>query len=172
MKQQCDKANSLAKTKLKFFSEYGYIEVDKEEYEDKSRQQVNFTRQINKLEGTISRSTLCEHITVNLKTLYGSRQTFSFEVGVNDKISVLIDKLIIAEFKLNDKVKWNASYQYRIISTNGVIKEINPALTFVEEEIKSNYTLIIATPYKIYFSETMKHQGIFVRKVILFFICW
>lgn len=151
------------KAKLTLFSEYGYIEVEKEEYEDKANQQLKFNKSNKNIEGRISRSTVTESIVVNLKTLYGNRRVYSFDVSIKDKIKVVIDRVVEEELKNNDKIKWNINYQYRLISTNGIIKEINPELSFAEEDIKNNFTIILATPNKLYFSETMKHQGIYVR---------
>jgi hypothetical protein len=167
MKNSCN-PESKAKTKLTLFSEYGYIEVEKDEFDDKSKQQIKFNKVSQGMEGKVSRSTLTETITVHLKTLYGTRRIFTFEVVVKDKISVLIDRLVEDELKLNEKVKWNINYQYRLISTNGIIKELNPALTFAEEEIKNDFTIILATPNKLYFSQTMKHQGIYVSMYLIY----
>lgn len=161
-KNSCGNPESKAKPKLTLFSEYGYIEVEKEEFDDKSKQQIKFKKANLGIEGRVGRSTLTETISVNLKTLYGNRRVFTLEVVIKEKISVLIERLVEEELKLNEKVKWNINYQYRLISTNGIIKELNPALTFAEEEIKNDFTIILATPNKLYFSQTMKHQGIYV----------
>ena len=148
--------------KLQLYSDLGYIEVDPVDFEDTSITHLCFEKKIHKIEGKISKKTLTETINVNLKTLYGNRKTYTFEVSIKSKISVLIDKLVEEESKIDEKQKWNPYFQYRLISTNGLIKELNPFLSFIEEEIKNNFTLILASPFKIYFSETMKHTGIYV----------
>lgn len=160
MKKQ---GETSGKAKLTLFSEYGYIEVEKDEYEDKANQHLKFNRASKGFEGRISRNNVTENIVVNLKTLYGNRRIYSFDVSIKDKIRVLIDRVVEEELKNNDKIKWSINYQYRLISTVGIIKEINPEQTFAEEEIKNNFTIILATPNKLYFSQTMKHQGIYVR---------
>jgi hypothetical protein len=160
-----NKGTSTKDNKVQVYSGIGYIHVDKAEYEDSSLNLVNFEKKKHQMEGRVSKSQLSEKIVVNLKTLYGSRRVFTFEVRVKDKLHTLIDLVIEEELKIGEKQKWNPNFQYRLISTNGLIKELNPMLTFADEEIKNNFTIILASPYKIYFSETMKHQGIQVRQL-------
>jgi hypothetical protein len=156
------KENKEKENKVQVYSGIGYIHVDKTEYEDSSINLVKFEKKKHLMEGRVSKSQLSEKIVVNLKTLYGSRKVYTFEVRVKDKLYTLIDLIIEEETKNGEKQKWNPNFQYRLISTNGLIKELNPMLTFAEEEIKNNFTIILASPYKIYFSESMKHQGIYV----------
>ena len=147
------------------YSDYGYINIDKQAYEDKNTHiafSKNDSKTSKKLEGKISKQSLVDKITINLKTLYGTRKTHTFLVNIRDKISSLIDRLVEEEFLSNEKTKWSSNYQYRIVSTNGLIKELNQSKTFIEEEIKNGFTLILAYPSKLLFSETMKHTGIYV----------
>lgn len=148
--------------KIQVYSDIGYIQIDKAEYQDSTLNLVNFEKKNHKMDGRVSKSHLTEKISVNLKTLYGSRKVYTFEVEIKSKISCLIDMLVEEELLNCEKQKWNPNYQYRLISTNGLIKELNPMLSFIDEEIKNNFTLILASPYKLFFSETMKHQGIYV----------
>lgn len=171
-KQQSSNNNkgiSNKDNKVQLYSGIGYIHVDKAEYEDSSLNLVNFEKKKHHMEGRLSKTQLSEKITVNLKTLYGSRKVYSFEVRVKDKLYTLIELLLEEELKNGEKQKWNSNFQYRLISTNGLIKEINPMLTFADEEIKHNFTLILASPYKIYFSESLKHQGIYVSIIYKIF---
>jgi hypothetical protein len=159
------KFSDPSKSKLLVYSELGYINIDKAEYEDKNSEElIKFEKSLNKnkLEGRLSKKQISEKITVNLKTLYGSRKVYNFEVPIKSKLNLLVDKLVEEETFNAEKIKWNPKFQYRLISTNGLIKELNPLLSFAEEEIKNNFTIILASPYKLYFSETMKHQGIYV----------
>jgi hypothetical protein len=147
-------------SKIRLFSDYGYVEVKKVDYEDKSNQHIHIEKSSIGLQGIISKQSLTETITVNLKTLYGSRKVYAFQVDVKDHIRILIDKLIEQEQKNEEKQKWSRQYQYRLISTNGIIKELDASLSFSEEEIKNNFTLILASPYAIFFSDKLKHTGI------------
>jgi len=160
------------KNKMEIYSDLGYINVDKAEYEDSNKDMIFFEKKNNKMEGRLSKSTLSEKITVNLKTLYGNRKVYSLTVFIKNKISILIDKLVEEEIITGEKQKWNPKYQYRLISTNGLIKELNPIMSFADEEIKNNYTIILASPYKTFFSEIMKHEGIFVSFMFLIKYSW
>lgn len=144
-----------------YYTDYGYIQVKKDD-KNKEGSMIKFEKKNNKIEGRISKNNLTDKITIHLKTLYGSRKTYTFEVSINSKLEKLIDMLIDQESHSSEKVKWNYSNQYRLISTNGLIKELNPLNRFVDEEIKNNSLLILASPYGVYFSDNMKHQGIYV----------
>src|SRR5690349_18109006 len=93
---------------LILFSDYGYIQVDKEEYNNKELLLVRISKisKIDKIDkndkkckkstltGTINKTNLKNELKVNLKTLYGERRMYNYTVGINDKISNLIDLLI------------------------------------------------------------------------------
>lgn len=155
-------SNDKIKNKVEFYSDLGYINVDKAEYEDFNKEMIYFEKKNYKMEGRLPKTCLSEKISVNIKTLYGNRKVYTFSVFIKNKISILIDKLVDEESICGEKQKWNPRYQYRLISTNGLIKELNPNFTFADEEIKNNYTIILASPYKIFFSDVMKHEGIYV----------
>lgn len=155
-----EKGNS--KPEKVVYSELGYIQVDKAEFENTDLSHIAFKKKKQNMEGRLSKQNLSEKIAVNLKTLYGKRKVYNFEVNIHDKLSCLVKLLIEEENITGEKIKWEENFQYRLISTNGLIKELNPCCTFAEEEIKNNFTLILASPYKVNFSETMKHQGICV----------
>lgn len=146
-------------TKKTIYSDYGYISINEKELSS-SEKMISFEKQNKSLIGRISKSSLKEVITVNLKTLYGLRKVYSFEVCISSKISVLVDKLIKEEETQAVEIKWKKGNQYRIISTNGIIKELNLMNTFIDEEIKNSFTLILASTHQILFSNTMKHVGI------------
>ena len=154
--------------KVKVYSEYGYIDVSNHDYCDEASNFVNFEKTKQGLHGRISKLSLSENITINLKTLYGSRKVYNFEVNINSRLNTLIDKLMKEEENNKEEQRWKPGYQYRLISTNGIIKEIDPSMTFYEEEIKNNFTLILASPYKIFFSDKMKHTGIQVSYLIIY----
>lgn len=160
-----DAGNMSQSDKLKLFSDYGYVDVNKQDYDDKALSLVHIEKPIIGLQGHISKQTLTQTIIVNLKTLYGSRKVYAFQVDIKSQIKTLIHKLIEEEEKSNETQKWSLSYQYRLISTNGLIKEIDPTLSFADEEIKNNFTLILASPYKIFFSDKMRHSGIQVSRL-------
>lgn len=160
---------------MTFFSEYGYVKVRREEYENKKNEFVHITNLRNDLIGTIKKSSLSNAIKVNLKTLYGERVLHSFNVNINEKLSVLVERLLIEAEKLKsdklyektekiekldrkDKKRWQKNYQYRIISSIGSIKELDTHKSFIELGIKDGQTLVLADPEKIYFSEY--HHGL------------
>lgn len=60
------------------------------------------------------------------------------------------------------KKKWDYHFQYRIISTNGGISELNTRKTFIDLNIKNNETLILLFPEKVCFSDILKGNMIFV----------
>ncbi len=122
----------------------------------------------NDLLGTIKKINLSNTIKINLKTLYGERILHSFNVNINEKLSVLVDRLLIEEEKLKVdkelKKRWQKNYQYRIISSIGSIKELLTNKTFIELGIKDGQTLILTDPEKIYFSEYHHGPGIVLEK--------
>lgn len=155
------KKEKLEDDSLTYYTDYGYVQVKKDD-KNKEGNMIKFEKKNNKIEGRISKQNLSEKITIHLKTLYGQRKTYTFEISINSKLERLIDMLVDQEAHTSEKVKWNYTNQYRLISSNGLIKELNPLNTFADEEIKDNSLLILASPYGVYFSDTMKHQGIYV----------
>lgn len=162
----CKEKNEKKPTSKNIYSNIGYINVDKEDLCNEELKQISFSKYNHNMEGTISKSSLSETIRVNMKTLYGNRTLFSFVVNIEDKISVLVSRLLEEEAHSDSEFKWSENLQYRLISTNGLIKEVNPSMTFYEEDIKNNETLILAAPYKLYFSEVWKHKGIYVYIIL------
>lgn len=84
---------------------------------------------------------------MNLKTFYGDRRVHKFEVNINDKISDIIQKLCIEEDilfrEMKDAKKWNFLNQYRLYSTMGRLREINPAKSYKEELINEDYYIML-----------------------------
>jgi len=69
---------------------------------------------------------------------------------------------INAEIKPKIK-KWKFSYQYRLITTNGYIREINPSKTFKEERIRDNQRIMLLKESSCMFSETNKSINVFLE---------
>ena len=145
------------------YSPYGYILINKEDYDNPEKKIINFTG-INKeklyqnpLLGSISKKHLKEKINIRLKTLYGKRTIYTFEINPEDKINIILKKLISIEE--NDKLteeksqKFNKSKSFRIISSKGLIKELNLSKKFYEEKIIDNQLLILAPNHPIHFNE-------------------
>jgi hypothetical protein len=153
------------KPKLTFFSDYGYVQVIKEEFENSDNQIVNISNNNKRIAGRIHKSKLSTEIKVNLKTLYGDRKMHTYMVKIDDKISTLVKFLLQDEDKTekDPKKKWDKNYQYRLISTAGLIKELMPGRNFIEENIKNGYTLILASPVKLKFSEIQHGPGILIE---------
>ncbi len=147
---------------MSFFSEYGYVKVEKEDFERSEGSLVKLSSS-NKLAGRINKCHLTKEIKVNLKTLYGDRKLHTYKVKIDDKISSLLGHLLAEEDNLGEvdlKKRWQRNYQYRLISTVGAVKELRAGCKFEEENIKSGQTLILASPIKLNFSETARGPGI------------
>jgi hypothetical protein len=100
-----------------------------------------------------------------IKTFYGDRNTYTLKININCKLYELIPLLCEEENKMqNIKKKFEISNQFRLISALGKITELNPYLTFIQANIKYNEMLILLFPDKVYFSETLKSQYIYVRE--------
>ena len=144
------------------YSPYGYISINKEDYENPEKSIINFcgiTKEKsyqNPIFGTISKKSLLLKINVRLKTLYGKRLIHTFEINPEEKISILLKLLITKEEKENnndEKTKFNKSKTFRIISSKGLIRELNLSKKFYEEKIIDNQLLILAPNHPIHFSE-------------------
>jgi hypothetical protein len=147
---------------MSFFSDYGYVKVEKEDLDRNEGSLVKLAPS-NKLSGRINRCHLTKEIKVNLKTLYGDRKLHTYQVRIDDKISSLIGHLLAEEDRVGVtdlKKRWHRNYQYRLISTVGAIKELRPGCIFEEENVKNGQTLILASPIKLNFSETARGPGI------------
>jgi len=75
-------------------------------------------------------------------------------------------KITIEEDKQSESdkeiIKWNYSNQYRLFSSNGRIKELNPNKTFAEELISDNETIISLNQIDLIFSEINKGNMIYL----------
>lgn len=148
-----------------FYSPYGYIKILKEEYENKTKINLNFTS-INGLSGVISRNNLKTEIEIKLKCFHGERETYSFKISIYNKISEILEKLFEIESNKNIPVekRWLRVKQYRLISTRIKIHDLNSFATLSEEKIIEGETLIILPINKLNFSETMKGRNIVLTK--------
>ena len=148
------------------YSPYGYILINNEDYENPDKKIIKFTgitkdkTYQNPLYGTINKQSLLEKINVRLKTLYGKRQIYTFEIKPEEKINILLKELIKKEEdeknnnNSNDNnIKFKKSKTFRIISSKGIIKELNLSKKFYEEKIQNNQLLILAPNHPIHFSE-------------------
>jgi len=160
----CDENND--KPLITFLSDYGYVQVLKEEYESADNTLVNVSNKKIRLYGRIQKLHLTREIKVSLKTLYGDRRTHTYPVKIDDKLSTLVMKLIEEEENSEEKdpkKKWNKNYQYRLILPLGYIRELTPSRNFLEENIKNGYTFILASPNKLLFSESKHGPGISIE---------
>ena len=145
------------------YSPYGYILINKEDYDNPEKKIINF-KGINKeksyqnpLFGSINKTNLKEKINIRLKTLYGKRSIYIFEINPEDKINIILKQLILKEEneKLTEEKsqKFNKSKAFRIISSKGLIKELNLSKKFYEEKIIDNQLLILSPNHPIHFNE-------------------
>ena len=161
------------------YSPYGYILINKEEYENPDNKTIKFSGIIkdksyqNPLFGTINKQSLLEKINVRLKTLYGKREIYTFEIKPEEKINILLKELISKEENnkknnnSNDKnTKFNKSKTFRIISSKGLIRELNLSKKFYEEKIFNNQLLILAPNHPIHFSEVFHGNQITIENNI------
>ena len=87
-------------------------------------------------------------------------------MNIKDKLRDVIYLIHSEDNKINDSnKKWDINYQYRLISTNGKITELNPLKTFVELGVKNNETIILLFPEKISFSDVCKSTYVFVSSL-------
>ena len=142
------------------YSPYGYILINKEDYDNPEKKIINFTgitkekSNENLLIGSINKTNLKEKINIKLKTLYGNRTIYTFEINPEDKINIILKKLISKEEESEEKSKkFNKSKSFRIISSKGLIKELNLSKKFYEEKIIDNQLLILSPNHPIHFNE-------------------
>ena len=158
------------------YSPYGYILINKEDYDNPEKKIINF-KGINKeksyqnpLFGSINKTNLKEKINIRLKTLYGKRSIYIFEINPEDKINIILKQLILKEEneKLTEEKsqKFNKSKAFRIISSKGLIKELNLSKKFYEEKIIDNQLLILAPNHPIHFNETSHGNQITIENNI------
>ena len=158
------------------YSPYGYILINKEDYDNPEKKIINF-KGINKeksyqnpLFGSINKTNLKEKINIRLKTLYGKRSIYIFEINPEDKINIILKQLILKEEneKLTEEKsqKFNKSKSFRIISSKGLIKELNLSKKFYEENIIDNQLLILAPNHPIHFSEIFHGNQITIENNI------
>ena len=161
------------------YSPYGYILINNEDYENPDKKIIKFTgitkdkTYQNPLYGTINKQSLLEKINVRLKTLYGKRQIYTFEIKPEEKINILLKELIKKEEdeknnnNSNDNnIKFNKSKTFRIISSKGLIRELNLSKKFYEEKIFNNQLLILAPNHPIHFSEIFHGNQITIENNI------
>ena len=151
--------NDISNTNTKYkilYSSYGYVKVDESLLSTNTI--VPFLQISSQLTGTINKNSLSSEIPIRIKTLYGSRKEYTFTLSPEDKIGLLIKEIQKAEDKDKDiKEKMNKSQSYRIISTKGLLKELNLFSKVYEEKLSMNQLLILAPNHPMKFSD--KHHG-------------
>jgi hypothetical protein len=66
----------------------------------------------------MKKANLKDKISLSLKTFYGKRTTFTFELPINEKLSKIIQHLVESENEEKDpKMKFTYNSQYRLLST-------------------------------------------------------
>ena len=151
--------NDISNTNTKYkilYSSYGYVKVDESLLSTNTI--VPFLQISSQITGTINKNSLSSEIPIRIKTLYGSRKEYTFTLSPEDKIGLLIKEIQKAEDKDKDiKEKMNKSQSYRIISTKGLLKELNLFSKVYEEKLSMNQLLILAPNHPMKFSD--KHHG-------------
>ena len=126
-------------------SKYGYVFVNKEDYENTSLSVISFSNLSNTLRGTVNKGQLLSNIELKLKPITGKREMKSISLSPYDKIKEIYNKIS------TDEEKYSPS-QHRLISSIGKIRELKIGKTLYEENIKNNQILIIAPRESIHFS--------------------
>ena len=126
-------------------SKYGYVFVNKEDYENTSLSVISFSNLSKTLRGTVNKGQLLSNIELKLKPITGKREMKSISLSPYDKIKEIYNKIS------TDEEKYSPS-QHRLISSIGKIRELKIGKTLYEENIKNNQILIIAPRESIHFS--------------------
>jgi len=172
------KLDSTKNEKVIYYSDYGYVEVLKEDFDNKNQYMIPFRTKIynpmisSVSYGVCSRDNLRRMIRIKVKTFYGKRETYIFPIGVNDLLNDLVSKVIIEE---NENIqnedneesncnKWKYNQQFRLYTYfNGKLKEIDPSKSVIDENIVNNQLIILLPQRKIYFNEALLGQNIFLE---------
>ena len=150
-----DISNSTSQYKI-LYSNYGYVKVDESLLSTNAI--IPFEQISSQITGTINKTSLYSEIPIRIKTLYGNRKEYMFNLKPEDKIGKVIKE--IQNEENNDKStkeKINKSQSYRLISTKGMLKELNLFSKVYEEKLSMNQLLIMAPNHPMRFSD--KHHG-------------
>ena len=107
-------------------SKYGYVFVNKEDYENTSLSVISFSNLSNTLRGTVNKGQLLSNIELKLKPITGKREMKSISLSPYDKIKEIYNKIS------TDEEKYSPS-QHRLISSIGKIRELKIGKTLYEE---------------------------------------
>lgn len=139
------KLSTTEKNKTILLSKYGYISVNKEDYENKSLSVISFSNLSDTLSGTVNKANLLSNIELKIKPITGKRDMKLLSMSPYDKIKEIYNKIS------TDDEKYSPS-SHRLISSIGKIRELKISKTLYEENIKNNQILIIAPRESIHFS--------------------
>lgn len=143
------KSSTTEKSKTILLSKYGYISVNKDDYENKDLPVISFSNFSNSLTGTVSKAQLLSNLNIRIKPITGKREMISLTMSPYDKIKEIYNKISTEEEKYSPSL-------HRLISSIGKIRELKIGRTLYEENIKNNQILIVSPRESIYFSST-KH---------------
>jgi hypothetical protein len=180
------KLDSPKSEKVVYYSDYGYVEVLKEDIENKSLIMIPFRTKIySQITSSVSygvcgKENLRKTIRIKVKTFYGNRETYVFHIGIHDLLNDIVSKVVIEENQVNENdntqneeneneqeslvLKWKYNNQFRLYTYfHGILKEIDPLKSVVDEYILDNQLIILLPQRKVFFNEALLGQNIFLE---------
>ena len=162
-----------------FYSDYGYIKIDKKDLENLEEPIVKFIqykfppyKRENCLVGTIFRENFHKDINFKIKTFYGKREIFNLnKIEIFSNLGNVITDMIeknsnekISDNEKNSVKKKSAKSQYTIFSCHKKIHELNPSKNIFENDIQKNELLLYLPPKILKFSEYIKGRSILLTQ--------
>lgn len=144
------------------YSKYGYLKVSSSDFQTKDI--MPFTSVNGSLKGSINKSSLLTNISLLVKSISGKRRTFTFTVSPNEVLKKLIllylDEDTKADKEEKKSIKSCQPRTYRIITTNGIIKELHLNKKIYEENLQNNQLLLLTPILPIKFSNELRGNQI------------
>ena len=158
------KGNNDEKKYIIAYSSYGYLKILEEELRNNLFTILKFIQyktvinnNFNPLTGFIFKDNIKETINVKVKYFHNKRSLILFDkININSKINILIENLYQNEEPNNIPKKYTKNSQYRLYSCKTELRELNTGLSFFDNDIRDNETLLFFKEPTLIFSTTMK----------------
>ena len=162
------KENNEEKKYIIVYSSYGYLKILENELSNNLLTIYNFFQYkafennfFTPLKGFIFKDNIKETINVKVKYFHSKRNLTSFDkININSKINILIENIYQKEDQNNLPKKYTKNSQHRLYSCKTDLRELNTGLSFFENDIKDNETLLFFREPSLIFSTTMKGKSI------------
>ena len=150
------------------YSSYGYLKISEKELNNDLltiykfiQYKTSINNEDNLLRGFIYKGHIKSDINLKIKYFQNKRSLIPFnKININDKINILIENLFKNEEPKNIPKKYTKNSQYRLYSCISGLRELNTGLTFSENNIRDNETLLFFKEPILCFSTTMKGKSI------------